>query len=150
MKNIIAIIFLIFLSNCGYSSIYKDGKSNDIFMNIVSMQGDKLINNLIKNQLELYSNVSSQNIYNINISTNFQKITLAKNSSGAATNYQLTVNSDFEVNFKGEVFNFSFKENLDIKNFSDTFEQNNYENTIKTNFASSLREKLIIKLLEKQ
>ena len=150
MRNIIAIIFLIFLSNCGYSSVYKDSKSNDIFMNIVSMQGDKLINNLIKNQLELYSNVSSQNIYNINISTNFQKITLAKNSSGAATNYQLTVNSDFEVNFKGEIFNFSFKENLDIKNFSDTFEQNNYENTIKVNFASSLREKLIIKLLEKQ
>ena len=150
MRNIIAIIFLIFLSNCGYSSVYKDSKSNDIFMNIVSMQGDKLINNLIKNQLELYSNVSSQNIYNINISTNFQKITLAKNSSGAATNYQLTVNSNFEVNFKGEIFNYSFKESLDIKNFSDTFEQNNYENTIKINFASSMREKLIIKLLEKQ
>ena len=150
MRNIIAIIFLIFLSNCGYSSVYKDSKSNDIFMNIVSMQGDKLINNLIKNQLELYSNVSSQNIYNINISTNFQKKTLAKNSSGAATNYQLTVNSNFEVNFKGEIFNYSFKESLDIKNFSDTFEQNNYENTIKINFASSMREKLIIKLLEKQ
>ena len=150
MKNIITIIFLIFLSNCGYSSVYKDSKSNDIFINITSIQGDKVMNNLIKNQLELYSNKSSQNIYNINISTNFQKITLAKNSSGAATNYQLTVNSDFEVNFKGEIFNFSFKENLDIKNFSDTFEQNNYENTIKVNFASSLREKLIIKLLEKQ
>ena len=150
MRNIIAIIFLIFLSNCGYSSVYKDSKSNDIFMNIVSMQGDKLINNLIKNQLKLYSNVSSQNIYNINISTNFQKKTLAKNSSGAATNYQLTVNSNFEVNFKGEIFNYSFKESLDIKNFSDTFEQNNYENTIKINFASSMREKLIIKLLEKQ
>ena len=150
MRNIITIIFLIFLSNCGYSSIYKDGKSNDIFVNILSMQGDTLINNLIKNQLDLYSNKSSQNIYNINISTNFQKITLAKNSSGAATNYQLSVSSNFEVNYNGEKFNFSFKESLDIKNFSDTFEQNNYENTIKINFASSLREKLIIKLLEKQ
>ena len=150
MKNIIAIIFLIFLSNCGYSSVYKDGKSNDIFMNITSMQGDKIMNNLIRNQLELYSNKSSQNKYNIIISTNFQKITLAKDSSGVTTNYRLTVNSDFEVNFKGEIFNLSFKENLDIKNFSDTFEQNNYENTIKINFATSLREKLIIKLLEKQ
>ena len=99
MKNIIAIIFLIFLSNCGYSSVYKDGKSNDIFMNITSMQGDKIMNNLIRNQLELYSNKSSQNKYNIIISTNFQKITLAKDSSGAATNYQLTANSNFEVNF---------------------------------------------------
>ena len=150
MKNIIAIIFLIFLSNCGYSSVYKDGKSNDIFVNITSMQGDKIMNNLIRNQLELYSNKSSQNKYNIIISTNFQKITLAKDSSGVTTNYRLTVNSDFEVNFKGEIFNLSFKENLDIKNFSDTFEQNNYENTIKINFATSLREKLIIKLLEKQ
>ena len=150
MKNIIAIIFLIFLSNCGYSSVYKDGKSNDIFVNITSMQGDKVMNNLIKNQLELYSNKFSENKYNLIINTSFQKITLAKNSSGAATNYQLTANSNFEVNFKGEIFNLSFKENLDIKNFSDTFEQNNYENTIKVNFASSLREKLIIKLLEKQ
>jgi len=150
MRNIIAIIFLIFLSNCGYSSVYKDSKSNDIFINITSIQGDKVMNNLIKNQLELYSNKSSQNKYDIIISTNFQKITLAKNSSGAATNYQLTVNSDFEVKYKEKLFSFSFKESLDIKNFSDTFEQNNYENTIKTNFASSLREKLIIKLLEKQ
>tara|TARA_Y100000816_G_scaffold103527_1_gene72184 strand:- start:24 stop:476 length:453 start_codon:yes stop_codon:yes gene_type:complete len=150
MRNIIAIIFLIFLSNCGYSSVYKDSKSNDIFINITSIQGDKVMNNLIKNQLELYSNKSSQNKYDIIISTNFQKITLAKNSSGAATNYQLTVNSDFEVKYKEKLFSFSFKESLDIKNFSDTFEQNNYENTIKVNFASSLREKLIIKLLEKQ
>ena len=150
MKNIITIIFLIFLSNCGYSSVYKDDKSNDIFVNIISMQGDKIMNNLIRNQLELYSNKSSQNKYNIIISTNFQKITLAKNSSGAATNYQLTVNSDFQVKYKKEILNFSFKESFDIKNFSDTFEQNNYENTIKVNFASSLREKLIIKLLEKQ
>ena len=150
MKNIITFIFLIFLSNCGYSSVYKDSKSNDIFVNITSMQGDKVMNNLIRNQLELYSNKSSQNKYNINISTNFQKIALAKNSSGATTNYQLTVNSDFEVKYKKEILNFSFKESFDIKNFSDTFEQNNYENTIKINFASSLREKLIIKLLEKQ
>ena len=54
MKNIITIIFLIFLSNCGYSSVYKDGKSNDIFVNITSMQGDKIMNNLIRNHLELY------------------------------------------------------------------------------------------------
>ena len=114
------------------------------------MQGDKIMNNLIRNQLELYSNKSSQNKYNIIISTNFQKIILAKDSSGAATNYQLTANSNFEVNFKGESFNFSFKESLDIKNFSDTFEQSNYEDTIKINFATSLKEKLIIKLLEKQ
>ena len=150
MKNIIAIIFLIFLSSCGYSSIYKDSKSNDIFINITSMEGDKVMNNLIKNQLELYSNKISKNKYNIIIGTNFQKMILAKNSSGAATNYQLKVSSNFKVNYKNKTFSFSLKENLNIKNFSDTFEQNNYETTIKDNFASSLREKLIIKLLEIQ
>ena len=117
MKNIITIIFLIFLSNCGYTSIYKDSKSNDIFINITSMQGDKVMNNLIKNQLELYSNKFSENKYNLIISTSFQKITLAKNSSGAATNYQLTANSNFEVNFKGNYLIFLLKKAWILKIF---------------------------------
>jgi len=38
------------------------------------------------------------------------------------------------------------KENLKIEYNDDSFEQKKYENTIKNNFASSMIEKLIMKL----
>ena len=42
---------------------------------------------------------------------------------------------------------FKFEESINIKNQSDTFEQNIYEKNIKRNFASSIREKLISAIL---
>ena len=52
MKNTLFKISLIlfFLSNCGYSPIYSVSNKNEININIVSLQGDKNINNLIFNK----------------------------------------------------------------------------------------------------
>ena len=44
-------------------------------------------------------------------------------------------------------FAYKRKKNFNIKNNLDSFEQNNYERNIKKNFASSIREKLITKIL---
>jgi hypothetical protein len=44
--------------------------------------------------------------------------------------------------------NLVFKENINIKNNTNSFEQNNYEKNVKKNFASSIREKLILKIIE--
>ena len=74
MKNIILIFFLLFLNNCGYTSVYKNQKSQDFQINIVEMSGDDTINNLIKNELKFYSNRSSNNDYDISINSQYQKI----------------------------------------------------------------------------
>ncbi len=39
-----------------------------------------------------------------------------------------------------------FNESINIKNNSNSFEQNKYERNIKQNFASLVREKLVIKI----
>ena len=39
-----------------------------------------------------------------------------------------------------------FEESIDIKNQSNSFEQNIYEQNIQKNFASSIREKLFSKI----
>ena len=48
MKNITLIFFLLFLYSCGYTSVYKNQKSQDFQINIIEMTGDIEINNLIK------------------------------------------------------------------------------------------------------
>ena len=69
MKKITLILLLLFLNNCGYSSIYKNQMSLDFKINILSEVGDNEMNNLIKNEIRLYSSKDSKNIYNLNIDT---------------------------------------------------------------------------------
>ena len=147
MKNFRLIILLLFLSSCGYSSVYKKQISSHFQINIVEAKGDKIMNNLIKNQIKLYSVADSKNIYNIKIDTDYKKIVLTKNSSGVITDYSLFVVSVFSVNLNNKVETFKFEENINIKNLTDNYEQNTYEKNIKRNFASSIREKLIFAIL---
>ena len=147
MKNITLVFLLLFLFGCGYSSIYKNQKSFDYKINILSEEGDSEMNNLIKNQIKLYSSKDSKNIYNFKIDTIYEKKILTKNSSGVITDYSLLATSIFSTNIEDQTRIFKFEENINIKNQSDTFEQNIYEKNIKRNFASSIREKLISAIL---
>jgi outer membrane lipopolysaccharide assembly protein LptE/RlpB len=147
MKNIAILTFVLFLSHCGYSSIYKNQQSLDFQFNIIKTEGDYVMNNLIKNEIKLYTNTDSQKIYNIKINTDYKKEVLTKNSSGVITDYNLTTTSEVSINLKDQTKIFEFEESINIKNQSDTFEQNIYEKNIKRNFASSIREKLISTIL---
>ena len=148
MKNITLISFLLLIYSCGYTSVYKNQNSNDFQINIVRMQGDSDINNMIKNELKFYSNKNSENKYDISINSDYQKIIISKNSAGVATDYKLLVDTKIIINLnnKNNVFNFS--ENINMKSKSNSFEQNNYEVNLKKNFASSIRDKLIIKIFD--
>ena len=147
MKNLTLIFLLLFLSGCGYSSIYKNQQLQDFQLNIITTEGDYEMNNLIKNEIKLYSNKESQNIFDIKIDTDYEKKVLTKNSSGVITDYNLSVITIFSINLKNQNKIFKFEENINIKNQSDTFEQNTYEKNIKRNFASSIRKKLISAIL---
>ena len=147
MKNIAIITLVLFLSHCGYSSIYKNQQSIDFQINIIETEGDYEMNNLIKNEIKLYSNKESVKIYKIKIDTDYKKDVLTKNSSGVITYYNLSVISVFSINLENKNKTFKFEENINIKNQTDTFEQNTYEKDIKRNFASTIREKLFSAIL---
>jgi len=146
MKNIILILFLLFLYSCGYTSVYKNQKSQDFQINIIEMVGDDEINNLIKNELKFYFNRNSGNKYDISINSEYQKIIVSKNSAGVATDYKLLVDTKISINLNNKNSILNFNENINIKGNSNSFEQNNYERNIKKNFASSIRDKLMIKI----
>lgn len=147
MKNIAIITLVLFLSHCGYSSIYKNQQSIDFQINIIETEGDYEMNNLIKNEIKLYSNKESVKIYKIKVDTDYKKDVLTKNSSGVITDYNLSVISVFSINLENKNKTFKFEENINIKNQTDTFEQNTYEKDIKRNFASTIREKLFSAIL---
>ena len=148
MKNIILIFFLLFFNNCGYTSVYKSQKTQDLKINIIEMTGDNEINNLIKNELKFYSNRNSNKKYDISVDSKYQKIIISKNNEGVATDYQLLVDTIIRINRNNEDNTLNFREKINIKNNSNSFEQKNYERNIKKNFASSIRNKFMIKIFD--
>jgi outer membrane lipopolysaccharide assembly protein LptE/RlpB len=146
MKNITLIILVLFLFSCGYSSIYKNQKFQNFKINIIEAKGNSEMNNLIKNEIKLYSNKNTTNIYNLKIDTDYIKEALTKDAAGQITDYKLSVKSifTFDLNEKTQVI--KLEETINIQNQSDSFEQNTYEKNIKRIFASSIREKLITEI----
>ena len=148
MNKILLILFLLLLNNCGYTSIYKNQKSNNFQINIDEIKGDSEFNSFIKNELKLFSNDNADEIYDITLNSDYQKVVISKNTLGVATNYNISADVKINLSLNGKIINLVFNENINIKNNSNSFEQNNYEKNVKRNFASSIREKLIIKIFE--
>ena len=73
MKKFVLIIFLLFIYNCGYTSVYKNLEKQDFKIISIKMVGDRVMNNFIKNEINLYSNKNSLNIYNITVDTKYEK-----------------------------------------------------------------------------
>ena len=148
MKKIFILFVILIIPHCGFSPVYQSNQIN-YQINIVKIEGDKIINNKIKSEIERISDKNVQKIFNIQINTKYEKIVAAKNSKGSITDYLLIASATFIIsdNIKKETIVFQEKQN--IKNNSDFVEQRNYENTIKKNFAASFVKKLNLDLLSK-
>ena len=134
------------LTNCGFSPIYVEKNSVDYHINILKIDGDTEINQFISNKIKKYSGQSYNKKYDININSEFSKISLAKDSTGRTSDFKLLTKITITVNYENESQKYVFNESINIKNDTDSFEQRNYEKTIKKNFVLSAVNKLIIKI----
>lgn len=147
MKKLIYIFVFFFLTQCGYSTLYKNIDNKEISIVLIDIKGDNKINNVIKSQLKSYQNDERDELFKISLSTNYNKIIISKNSKGVAVEYKLEANTKFNILYNGNNYEFSVNEKLNTKNSSNSFELKKYENIIKNNFAESIAEKLILKLI---
>ena len=145
-KNLIFIFLLIFLSNCGYTTLYNNNSDKKIKNILLEMNGNREINNKINSGLKKYYSNETSNLFKIKMNTVLNKEIISKNTTGKITNYELQAISNFQINYNEKNISVSFQEKLNIKNIEDSFEQRKYENVVKNNFASSIQEKLILKL----
>jgi outer membrane lipopolysaccharide assembly protein LptE/RlpB len=147
MKNLILFILFIVLSNCGYVPIYKDIQNVNINILVQKSEGEENINNLLISKLKAYNAKETKNNYIIDINSVYTKTVISKDSAGNAVDIELNLKVEFIVYFNEKKQKFSLTEKFNIKNTSDVFEMNNYENLITNNFILSIKNKLIMKLL---
>ena len=147
-KNIIFIItILIMLASCDYQPIYNNSELKNIRFDFVEEKGDRQINKFIISNLKKNQAKLNDKTYKISIESIFNKTILAKDKFGSATDYKLSVTSNFKINNEDEKLSLTINEEFIYKNLQENYDQSNYENSIKKNLAEQISEKLRTKLL---
>ena len=147
LKKISFIILLLnLLNHCDYKPVYSQQNKVDYKIVITSFTGDKEINNLISSILKRNSKINSNKILNISFDTKYMKNVLARNTTGTITDYQANVITKFTIEKENNSENFSVNEKFNFQKMTDKYEEKNYEQTIKKNLASSISQKLILRL----
>ena len=145
LKKFVLFIMLVLLSSgCDYSPIHSI-KTNNTEIKIISMSGDKEINNYLSKELEKKSKASSEKMEVI-INTNFSKRVLAKDTKSFATDYELQVIGNFELKKDDKSKSIKITEKFRYKNLNDNYEQKNYEKMIKLKLAQIIISKLNLRI----
>ena len=139
------VIFLLFVS-CGFSPLYKDLSNINFSITLNEINGDRKINNLIKSKLNTYSANNAEKNYDIDISTKYIKDVIAKDTTGTATEYKLTVKAYFKVDSNDYKKEYVFQESFNMKSISDKLEEQDYEDNIQSNLVNTITRKLVLHL----
>ena len=150
MKKLIFVVIALFmLNNCGYSPIYSS-KNNNFNIDISQKDRSKL-NSKIENNIKKFSNQNSENIIQLEISSNKKINIISKDKKGDPSRFSmiisLTINilnkNNYEINKTK-----SFTEKFDYNNNSNKFSLKQYEKDIEDNLINKIVERSIIYLAE--
>jgi hypothetical protein len=148
MKKIIIIyLFLLLLQSCGYVPMYANNQKVDFYIEEIKFDdGDRDLSTYLKNNLNAYFVIKGIKKYKIDTSINYTKNSVSKNSKGDTVEYELIAIVRFEITSEDFSKELVIKENLKMNNFSDEFEEIQYEKTIKQNMARSISSKLLTQI----
>jgi len=150
MKKLIFVVIALFmLNNCGYSPIYSS-KNNNFYIDVSQKDRSKL-NSKIENNIKKFSNQNTENIIQLEISSNKKINTISKDKKGDPSRFSMTISltinilnkNNYEINKTK-----SFTEKFDYNNNSNKFSLKQYEKDIEDNLINKIIERSIIYLSE--
>ena len=147
IKKITFLLIIIFItSSCGFTPIYSNKNINNIFIENLSFEGDRTLNNYLKSNLSRYKNENSSKKISLKVLTEYQKITLSKDSTGTINKYGLVAKVTFIILSKNQKIVFT-QEKI-MENMNNKADEKNFENSTKQTFANVIVDKLILELAE--
>ena len=144
-KKILIPIILLFLSSCGYEAIHS--KKNliyyDFSINNLTFTGDRKVNMKVKERLKSYTLKEKDKSFALKISSDTEKIVLAKDIAGDPSSFKIIIKINVEVILLNK---FNIVESFNYNNITNKFDLEQYEREIISNLAETAAEKLIFKL----
>lgn len=148
LRKIFYILLFISLGNCGYSPIYSKNNKIDFSINNLKFEGDRQINNYLKSKILSY-NSEGEDVYDFEIISDYKKTILSKDATGAAADYQLSLNLLIKVKSENHNKNYNFNETFLLKKDDDNITESNYESTVKKNLVDTIFDKFILRMMDR-
>jgi hypothetical protein len=147
IKKFTFLLIVIFVTtSCGFTPIYSNKNINNIFIDQLSFDGDRTLNNYLKSNLNRYKNNDSPNKISLKVITDYQKITLGKDSTGTISKYGLVAKVTFILVPNNQTIIFT-QEKI-MENMNNKVDEKNFEASTKQTFANVMVNELILKLAE--
>ena len=148
IKNkIFVLAIFIFLTQCGYQTVYSNKNSN-FNISEIKILNDKNIGRQIKNRLNFLNNRNTnvENYY-LEIDSKFEKTTASKDKQGNPDTFNLVINVKVNLtadnNFKKTKV---FSEGINYDNDDNKFNLKRYEDSLKENLTDKIIDNLLIYL----
>ncbi len=142
-KNLI--IFLFFISACGYQPIFKSDDPNNFIFKKIELVGDININRQIVSALSLKEKSSNNTLNEIFLESNKKTVAATKNSKGQVTSFKSTVSLVVTIKFEDKILkNKIFIKNFSYDNSENKFKLAEYQGQIENNLTEKIIEELII------
>ena len=147
MKKIIATLMtFLFLTNCGYTPIYLN-QDFDFKIKSINIQKQNQLNSKINRNLMSFSNQESQKIISLGLDAQKKINTLAKDSKGDPSRYEMIVNINLETTYnQKQNISQSFQESFNYNENKNKFELKQYEREIEELLINKNIERIIVYL----
>ena len=146
-KIFLIIVVLNFLNHCGFTPLHSSKQAANFSIESISFAGDKIINNYLSNNLSRFENGKFEKKFKISVNTDYNKNIISKDKTSKVSNYELSAVSIFQILYEDKIIKkFKLSERKTINNIEDKFEEQEYEKSVKQNFALSISNKLITEL----
>ena len=145
----LAVFFMLTLSACSYKPIFSESNYN-FEINEIIFSGERYINRIIKNKLDLIKNEKDQNKkkYDLLIQTNKEKLIVSKDSKGDPLKFDLIVTTYFEINYEGRLLlRKEIVKNNVYNNDVDKFKLEQNEKIILENISEKISENIISSII---
>ena len=91
IKKLFLVIFIFFLTNCGYEPLYTNKNNSLIEFNSINTAGDEKINKRIISLIRINKKQNNSSLYSLLIDSNKKREILARDTSGDVTSYKLSL-----------------------------------------------------------
>ena len=145
----LAVFFILTLTACSYKPIFSESNYNFEISEIL-FSGDRYINRIIKNKLDLIKKEKEQNKkkYNLLIKTNKKKLIVSKDSKGDPLKFDLIVTTYYEINYEKKLlFKKEIIKNNVYNNDVDKFKLEQNEKIILENISEKISENIISSII---
>ena len=138
IRNYVLIIFLMFISACGYEPLNKSLPESNIKISKKTFSGDNQINRKLFNKINL-KETKDELGYELKLNSNKIIDQVAKDKSGNVTKYETTITIVVElIENEKTVKKRSFSKNFNYSNLSNKFELKKYQEDVETNLINSI------------